>query len=146
MKSKFLNKEFLILITKTVAKWLFWTMGIVFVGSLVAFLGKEEKINGFSDMINFLKYLTSYDYSLILLSTLGGLLLDYTLEINKENNLYKISFSFLPFVFLMIFLAILKGKKVENLYSSKIFSLWNILSLTFVSYLKALMLLNKEKI
>ena len=121
-------------------------MGIVFVGSLVAFLGKEEKINGFSDMINFLKYLTSYDYSLILLSTLGGLLLDYTLEINKENNLYKISFSFLPFVFLMIFLAILKGKKVENLYSSKIFSLWNILSLTFVSYLKALMLLNKEKI
>jgi hypothetical protein len=131
-----------------------WSSGIMFIGSVVVFLNKEGNLQNSWEFLNIFSLLSPYDYSLLLLSALGGILLDSVIDkdemrANRDkmwiSYVSHISFCFLPFVFLLIFLAFLKGKNMGSLREASVFNVWNLLSFVFIVYLKALFIWAKSE-
>ena len=134
----YLSNRFVI----STVKGICWTFSVLLVGTLVSILGKKGSLKSSLDILSIVDLLSPYDYGLILVSALGGLLIDYITYKRQLSFLFsflpKFSFSFLPFIFLLIFMVFMKGKSFEELNKVGVFTIWNLLGFVFVSFLKSL--------
>lgn len=123
---------------KLTLKGFFWAVLAFIMGSIVSFLDKDNKVG--SSLKTIFLSLSPYDFSLIFLSLLVGLMLDYAFKDEKHETPCNFCFIIFPIFTILIFIALIKGKQFRELNNASVFNWWNFLIFVEVGFLKTLLL------